>query len=482
MKMIHVPRSSNGGQSSVCPISTPRGFLIKPGIALVAVIFSLLLYAAAAQGQTVDPTCAAISISSFQPVVDNAFTGSDDGWTFKAYGSGFTNATPTTSGPGTTGIGFVVSNPITLENPSRCMYGLWTSPTNIPGGSAQAGMVYRATAALESTAASPDTAPGFRLRYFNQGYTHQGYMISESVQLPLSGDVANVPYAGNPFTAKLFWAPRPDLGDMGDSEGQAQLLGDLRTYRVAWEIIGWTGEVGTLTMESFLVESFARPTTTTKAVAWGSGAGEIPFNAPDYQGGMRSRDDLTNIGFANGSIAATAANAVITLTGAEKTVRYVGIKPNWQAPLVNVKPVSNHLYRFSATLACGSRTAVPTYRIVVNSQLVPPLPAVQLGAMRNIAWLDWYSFCDMIGTGGKQLTFKLPGQTVCPFAPETTGSVIDTYVYSHNVAAASAGTTIFVPILSSVDTGYYGTGTVWADPVTPMTWSAASWEDLGAGY
>jgi hypothetical protein len=298
----------------------------------------------------------------------------------------------------------------------------------------------------------------------------------------LANDVVNAPYAGHPFTAKVLWAPRPDLGDMGNAEGQAtgDPAQDYRKYKLAWEIIGWAGEQGTLTMESIYVDSFAKPAATTKVVAWGSGAGEIAFNAPDTAGGMQTRDVVP--GFTDGSIAATAANGVITLTGAEKTSRYVGIKPNFQAALVNLKPVSNHLYRFSATLACGSRTAVPTYRIVVNSQLVPLPPAIQLGVPRNINWIDWFSFCSVAGAGGKQTSFKLSGQTNCPFAPETTGSAIDVYIYSHSVAPTTVANTIFIPILNSVDTGAYGTGTVWPDTVTAMTWSAAGWEDLGADY
>jgi hypothetical protein len=416
--------------------------------------------------------------SPFTEVVSYTFSGSNDGWKFSTY-AGFDAATPTTAGPGSTGIGFVVSSPITLTLP--CMYSLWTSPANLPSSNADGGKVYRATATLESTSTSPGTAVGYRLRYFSTGFAHQGFMILKSTP-SVANDAVNVPYAGHPFTAKLFWAPRPDLGDMGDGEGQTMvLLGEvLRNYKLAWEIIGLTGEQGTLTMESLFVDSFAKPAATTKVVAWGSGSGEIPFNAADTAGGMQTRDSV--VGFTDGSIAAAAANGVVTLTGTEKTKRYVGIKPNFVAPLINVKPVSNHLYRFSATLACASRTAVPTYRVVVNSQIVPPPPAVQLGAGRDIGWIDWFSFCNAAGAGGKQTGYMLPGQTVAPFAPATGGSAIDVYIYSHSIAPTTVGTTIFIPILNSVDCGVYGTTTVWPDPVTAMTWSAAGWEDLGADY
>jgi len=415
---------------------------------------------------------------TFTEVVSYSFTGSNDGWTFSTY-AGFTAATPTTSGPGSTGIGFVVSTPVSLSDQTRCMYSIWMSPAIVPSSSTENGKVFRATATLESTSTSPDTALGYRLRYFSTGFAHQGFMIVETKTGFLANDVANVPYAGHPFTAKVFWAARPDLGDMGDAEGQALITGDYRKYKLAWEIIGWTGEQGTMTMESIFVDSFAKPAATTKVVSWGTGG--IAFNAADTAGGMQTRDQVA--GFTDGSIAATAANAVVTLTGTEKTSRYVGIKPNFVAPLINVQPVSNHLYRFSATLACAGRTAVPTYRVVINSQMVPPLPAVQLGAARNIGWIDWFSFCSVAGAGGKQTSFMLPGQTVCPFAPQTgTGSSIDVYIYSHSIAPSTSGTTIFIPILNSVDTGVYGTGTAWPDPVTAMTWSAAGWEDLGADY
>ena len=424
-------------------------------------------------------------ILTFTEVRNYSFTGSNDGWEYSTFGQGYTTAPPTTSGPGSTGIGYVVSTGVVLGDPTKCMYSRWMTPpaTSLPCTNAEGGKVYRATATLESTSTSPATALGYRLRYTSNGFAHQGFMLVETTGGFLANDVANVPYAGNPFTAKLFWAPRPDLGDMADGEGQTIVFGggQFRVYRLAWEVLGWTGEQGTLTMESMFVDSFAKPAATTKVVAWGSGSGEIPFNAADTAGGMQTRDVVA--GFTDGSIAATAANGVITLTGAEKTKRYVGIKPNYQGVLANVKPVEKHLYRFSATLACGSRTAVPTYRVVINSQLVPPLPAPQIGAQRNIGWIDWFSFCSTEGAGGKQVGNFLPGQTVAPEAPATgAGSLIDVYVYSHLIAPTTAGTTVFIPILNSVDSGWYGTGSVWPDPVTAMTWSAAGWEDLGADY
>jgi hypothetical protein len=324
-----------------------------------------------------------------------------------------------------------------------------------------------------------DTAPGFRLRYYNKGFAHQGFLVVSSEGAPLTGDAATVPYAGNPMTAKVFWEPRADLGDMGDTAGQAAgwpVQGDLRAYRLAFEMIGFTGEQGTLTMESLTVESFDRPAAVTPAVSWG--AGGIGFDS--VSGGF-SADNNVGTAFTHAVPTRTANNVTLAMSGAEKTSRYSGAKPGFSAAAFDaqVKPVTNHLYRFKVTVACGSQTAVPTYRIVTNTQI--KRPGDTYGTKRGVEWIEWFAFSNT-GAGFKQAGYKPAAQVNCPFAPATTGSAMYAYVYSHNVAPTANGVTIFQPIVDVFDKGLYGTGTVWADAITPMTWSAASWEDLGADY
>jgi len=301
----------------------------------------------------------------------------------------------------------------------------------------------------------------------------------------LTDDVVNTAYAGNPLTAKVFWAPRPDLGDMGNSEGQATGLpaqGDMRAYRLAFETIGFTGEQGTLTMEAMAVESFARPAAVTPAVSWGTGTGAIAFSAAI--GGFTLANTVGGE-FAVGTATPAAASTQFSL-GGTSGLRYVGFKPASGvasgAFALLLQPVSNHLYRFSTTVACVSRTAVPCYRVVTNSQF--KATAAANGTVRNISWIDWFAFSDTLGAsaGGKNPGFKTAPQTNCPFAPSTTGSVIDSYVYSHNVASTAVGNTVFVPILDVFDLGLYGGTSPWPDANTPMTFSAASWEDLGADF
>jgi len=333
---------------------------------------------------------------------------------------------------------------------------------------------------VESTSASPATAIGYRFRYHNKGFANQGFMRSVSASTPLAGDVVNTPYAGSPMTLKLFWAARPDLGDMGDAEGQAAGFpaGDVRSYRVAFEMLGYTGEQGTLTLESLSVARFVRPDAVTAAVSWGTGTGAIAFDSTS--GGFSGTNDpgtLWTVGVATRG----TSNVVMTLGATPKTLRYVGIKPAGTTGFdAQLHPVSNHLYRFSATVACGDRTAVPCYRLVVNS-IVRLAATPTVNSNRNITWIDWFAYSDSVGVN-KSTTYKPAVQINCPFAPTTTGSVIDSYIFSQNVADTSAGTTIFLPIIDVFDKGLFGTGTPWPDANTPMTYSAASWEDLGADY
>jgi hypothetical protein len=417
---------------------------------------------------------------TFTPVVDYSFTGSTDGWTWTTI-SGFTAPVQTTSGAGTTGIGFIQATAIPTIT-GNCYYAGWLSPFSIPCTSAEGGKVYRASVSLESTSTSANTALGYRLRYYNKGYAHQGFVRYQTASTPLSGDVTNVPYAGNPLTVKVFWAARPDLGDMGDSEGQATgwpPQGDVRAYGLAFETIGFTAEQGTLTMEAIIVETFDRPAAVTPMVGWGT-AGSIDFNSDN--GGFTLANN-PGTGWTLGTATTGVDDTELTMTGTGLV--YTGVQPHYRQTSFDAqaKPVTNHLYRFSVTTACDSRTAVPCYRIVTNTQI--KRPADTFGTMRDIAWIDWFAFSDTLGStaGFKQPYYKPAAQTNCPFAPTTAGSVIDAYVYSHNVSDTSAGTTIFQPIIDVFDKGLYGgAGMVWPTATTPMTFSAASWEDLGADY
>jgi len=415
-------------------------------------------------------------VVKFAPVVDYDFTGSAEGWVWT------TNAlypapASTTAGSGSTGVGFIQASTLSAS----FTYAGWFSPTAsvIPCSNAELNTVYRAEATLESTSTSPDTALGYRFRYWNKGFAHQGFVRSYSTGAPIATDAVNVPYAGNPMTVKAFWAARPDLGDMADHEGQHEgftAAGDVRPYRVAIELFGCAGEQGTLTLEALSVTRFARPAAVTPEVTWGTGG--IAF---DSTAGGFTNTNAVESEWNVGTATLGTSNAVLSLGGTEKTKRYVGRKPNAATGFdAQIKPVSDHLYRFSVTVACGSPTAVPCYRIVVNSLMhLTATPTVNTS--RNIMWVDWFAFSNTMLSGNKN-TYKPTQQVNCPFAPATSGSVIDSYVYSHNVAATAAGTTIFLPILDVFDSGVFGTGTPWPDANTPMTYSAATWEDLGADY
>jgi len=115
---------------------------------------------------------------TFTPVVNYSFTGTNEGWTWTT-SAGYTPPVQTTAGSGTTGIGFIQATAIPTIT-GNCYYAGWLSPINISSTEADGGKVYRATASLESTSTSAETALGFRLRYFNKGFAHQGFVVYQT--------------------------------------------------------------------------------------------------------------------------------------------------------------------------------------------------------------------------------------------------------------------------------------------------------------
>jgi hypothetical protein len=390
-----------------------------------------------------------------------------------------------TPGTGATGMGFIQADPVALGGDGQCAYAGWLSPINIPCTDTETGVVYRATAFLESTSATPTTALGFRLRYHNRGFSNQGFIRFQSAGEPISGDVLNTPTSGNPMTAKLFWACRPDLGEQSNCGCPAMAfpVGDMREYRVCFEMLGLAGEQGTLTLKAISLDRFTRPDAVTPAVSWGAGAGAIAFDSTNG-GFSASNDGGWTWAPDTSSCVRTASSVRILLGGSPGQMRYFGVKPAGATGFdAQLHPVSNHLYRFSVTVTCDDPERVPCYRIVTNS-LIRLAATPTTNTPRNISWIDWFAFDDTIPDGTKS-AYRPIGMTVCPFAPATSGSVIDSYIYSQNVAPASAGTTIFLPILDVIDKGLFGPETrctAWPDANTPMTYSAASWEDLGTDY
>ena len=417
----------------------------------------------------------------FRTVVEYTFTGSSDGWRFRTSGMPevFDSATSTTVGPGTTGIGFIVDPPAG----DKVVFSSWLSPANIPCRNSVLGLVYRATAKLESTSTTPDLCPGWRLRFQSVGFAHFGYVVVDTLRPTPAPEVVNVPYAGYPFTAKLFWAPRPDLGDMGDGEGQSALLpgdAELRAYRLAFDVIGTRGDVGILTMEEVIVEAFARPPDVRKSVAWGQEPGSTRVDDQPGNGGWRAGAPFP--GFATGGLVRNSDHIVMNLgNGHGNRYAIASVDPLQQCFWKVLKAEQDHLYRFSMRVSCDDPAAVPTYRVNVNSLYLNLETQPWVLFLRPMQWGEFYAASNILG-GGKNPDFRLPGQVVAPGAPSTEGTVIDLYVYSHNVA--SQGATLFHPILTLVDVGRFErpAAAQWPDPVTKMKFRNMSWEDLGPEY
>jgi hypothetical protein len=420
------------------------------------------------------------------PVVSYTFDAGAQGWTFSTLA-----AYPAPTAISTGGvIGFGLASPV--GSGVALNHGSWASPATISGSSQQQGRVYRAVAKLATTATSSDACSGWRLTYHNLGFSHFGH-VGVKTDNPQPTGEANTPVSGGPaYETKLFWVAPYFLGDLEDGGGQASTpdpQGDYRKYQVTFDSLATTGDTGNLTMEEIDISYILRPFDMDPVIAWGTGG--TAFNAVAGTGGWKAEVSLSGIGFADGTRAINAANMTLNITPNTSGSRYVGVTSqdfaaaSPFAPVNQLTPVSNHLYRFSYSVACSNRAQVPTYRCSINGWNRVPL--VSLG-VRNMSWDEFLAFSDMTMIG-KIPFFIWPGQSasVCPGAPSSDVNAptrIEVYIWSHSVAPQTPSMDPMIyPLLDVADVGNFtgGTGN-WADPRATLTFSDVTWEDLGTDW
>jgi hypothetical protein len=430
------------------------------------------------------------------PVVLYTFEGSVEGWTFQT-AAGFP-AAGQVGGTGETGIGFNLASPAPAGNVT---HGSWLSPATINGTSQQAGRVYRAVAKLTSNATGSDTSPGWRLTFRDLGFSHYGKTHLDSTGAEPTGEHNRVTAADTGgLEARLYWVAPYFLGDMGDGQGQATNPGqDLRPYRVTFDALGSTGDQGRLIMEELNISYILRPMDMDPVIAWGTDSGQTPFNAAAGSGGWKGATTQTGIGFADGVRSINAANFTLNISGSSGN-RYVGataqdfdIVTYPFLPVNQLRPVSNHLYRFSFDLSCASQARVPTYRLIINGwnrvPVSPPFNVQQTA--RKMLWMQFWAYSNW-QQFGKQQYYIWPGQNVsplvCPGAPSSnpaSPTKLEVYIWSHSVAPQTDSlVSTMYPLVDVVDVGLFGAGlgTLWQDPTGDMTFKSAQWEDLGQDW
>lgn len=421
--------------------------------------------------------------TAFSTEEEYDFVGDNDGWEF-ATQTGFPAGTALVEDGS---IGFADASYTELT------YATWESPYNLAADDAAqaAGKVYRAMYTMAGTGSDSDSAPGWRVRFVTESFSHYGKVTME-------GDAQfgeeNKPYSGQGITGRLYWAvPSADMfTEMADDESLATLfdldgdtvIDDLRKYRVTFDLLGGSGESGVLKATDVVVHSFTRPETGTPVISWGTPGANNPggvtgdaFNATE---GIWQNEPAPG-GF-TGNAAVIGANSVVLQLASGATQKWSAATSQDFVSNVNLlQAESMKLYRLAFEVACADQYAVPIYRVNVNQFYRSGLtwPIAESGT-KSLSWAEYFAYSGITSTGVKSPFFKMTGQDLPPMSPNTTDpSLVESYVYSHDILAT--GYSNLLPIFSLVDVGNYDTG-VWPVPTTAMTYSYVSWEDLGSEY
>jgi hypothetical protein len=408
-------------------------------------------------------------------VVQYGFTGGADGWTYTDLAPTFTAAPQHDSG---TGIGFNLA----AAAGGGITFGSWKSPADIAGTTAATdGFVFRALGELESTSASSDGCPGWRMTFANTGFSHYGKISMTTRNTQPTGEV-NAPFAGTPIEGKIYWDPPLHLTDMGDAEGQAGgFVGDFRDYKISFDCLGTTGDQGILTLETMTVGKLPRPATIAADIKWGTpgqnnpaatlpNSNGTPFNFA--QGGWAPA--ITPAGFTETNYTISGANIAVDCVGTIEP-RFIGVTSQDYANDSNLlKPMTNHLYRFAMEMQTVTPNATPTWRVNFSGLNVNGAAVI----VRQMAWAEYYSFCNIVA-GGKNANWVPPQQIAPPCCPSDPAnpSLVELYINAHSVS--TAGVSTIYPLVSIVDNGLFGGTTQWPDANSAMTMTYAGWEDLG---
>ncbi|MFP4381438.1 MAG: hypothetical protein ACLFUS_13130, partial [Candidatus Sumerlaeia bacterium] len=199
-------------------------------------------------------------------------------------------------------------------------------------------------------------------------------------------------------------------------------------------------------------------------------------NYPGYQGGTFTAGTTINLTLP------AAANDQWGITAAIND-------DSWYTEDISMKPVSNTLYRMQFEASCNDLAICPVYRtsfftvIADNTNFTS-----EFGRM---SWQENFGGGWSLGVG-KQAGYIPPEQPeTTPGAPSNNAaapSIINSYVYSHNVPTASGNDRVVMAAsFTVVDTLFSGTitnysdGSQWDYPSGTVAINYAAWQNLGSG-
>lgn len=388
-----------------------------------------------------------------------------------------------------TGIGFDLgaSGPDAAVGNQKVMLSGWRSPNGLDGGEASQSSVYEAVFTIKASAGTISSSPGYRIKFSNRGFSHQGSFMMENNDL--SSIDNNYSTNDTAFLGYLHFSPPGELTDMGDNGAQADWAGtgqDFRDYAIGFEVVGNEGETGTLLLESVSVSKFSVPSRQNPVIAWGSSGDSrisgltpetsLAFNESPSGWVVNENANVTGFTLLTPSDAINANNISTSLAAASGKRNLDLVCTSGVGTVL-----ANSLYRFTVDIQSSSATTAPICRFSFQARNLGTAVSENFGYKQGI-WEYNYNRGEGIS---KILYYRPDNQTVLPCAPPTSGALVDMYIYSHDQYSDGDNSPTLLPSFSMFDEGTfdidsYETGG-WDTPNATVTINYAGWELISGG-
>jgi len=301
--------------------------------------------------------------------------------------------------------------------------------------------IFCATIKMTGNATSPLLCPSYRLLFLSTGFAHVGGLQVTTTGGTVDTDSAiNMPSDSTGTTgveARMYWGLPRTMNQYGDGEKAATVAApeDKRAYYMTFDVMqAQAGDIGTIVMETVLIQRIGRPIGATPSLKWGATIGGRPFNEADTLWSHTGTDSGTGWG-----------PGVFTVSDVEVTMR---METTRKSVFCQVNPLvsetagypdweSGKLVRITYNLTSSNVDTCPQIRMFVIPWVVP-LGTLKAGnlmwgeAMDPSVWRNWYPQSEALGLAG---------------APKVAGSTIETYAYTMNAPTDTAEACILTPIV-----------------------------------
>jgi hypothetical protein len=329
-------------------------------------------------------------------------------------------------------------------------YGAWASgdsahpgiPVPVVPAAGMSGRMFRMTATISNDTATVATdCPQYRLIWQSIMNTHQGY--AWMITRPADSAGVYAPTTAGDVDTTVYWEVPLELSECGDSGAMAtlgtdptigartaeawDLTDDGRDYFLQFDAIDSAAQddEGNISMSHIEVYAVSRPADQTPDAEWG-GSGTA-FNAGD-DGFFTLDGSGTAFGIGEGTATVSATDVVMSATSTGNTgyngvIAYNAIADNAAAP---VAFAADTLYRVSVDATSDVNTC-GIWRVVVWAK------EGSTGANTHAYIVDQYA-----PKKTKNVTDALGGPSFmsAPAVPTATGSMVSSYLYSHDGGAA----------------------------------------------